>query len=143
MRSEVVPVIKEVMMNHRFPHQSLLLGSALLFGAFSLCSETVAAGGDAAAGAKIAMYCATCHGPDGNATYTGAPRLAGQSVESFVAKMKLYKTNKKVSHPVMALLTGGRNGGLSDQDIENLAAFYAAQPVRNNALPYSGPPPIK
>jgi cytochrome c553 len=133
----------EVMMKRRLLHKSQLLGSVLLLAALSLWSETVAAGGDAAAGAKIAMSCAYCHGPDGNSTYTGTPRLAGQSVDSFVAKMNLYKTNKKTTHPVMAFLTGGRNGGLNDQDIQNLAAFYAAQPVHQNPQLYSDPPPIK
>jgi cytochrome c553 len=134
---------KEVMMKRRFSHKSQLLGSVLLLAALSFWSKTVGAGGDAAAGARTAMYCAYCHGPDGNSTYTGAPRLAGQRAESFVAKMQLYKTNKKVTHPVMAFLTGGRNGGLNDQDIQNLAAFYTAQPVRQNPQLYNGPPPIK
>jgi cytochrome c553 len=130
-------------MKHKFLHKSLLLASASLLSALSLWSETVAAAGDASAGAITALYCAYCHGPDGNATYTGAARLAGQSAESFVAKMKLYKTNKKLSHPMMAFLTGGRNGGLNDQDIQNLAVFYAAQPVHQNPQLYNGPPPIK
>lgn len=126
-------------MKHRFSCQSLLLGSALLLGTLGLWSETVAAGGDAAAGAKAAMYCAFCHGQDGNSTYTGTPRLAGQSPESFVAKMKLYKSNNKVFHPMMAFLSGG----LNDKDIEDLAAFYASQPIKQSLLPYSGPPPMK
>jgi cytochrome c553 len=131
--------IKEVVMKHCFSRQSLLLGSALLLGALGLWSETVAAGGDAAMGATSAMYCAFCHGADGNSTYTGTPRLAGQSAESFVAKMKLYKTNQKMFHPMMAFLAGG----LSDQDIQNLAAFYASQPVKQSLQPYSGPPALK
>ncbi len=126
-------------MKHRFSRQSLWLGLALLLGALGLWSETVAAGGDAAAGAKSAMFCAYCHGPDGNSTYTGAPRLAGQSAESFVVKIKHYKSNQKVYHPMMAFLAGGLNG----QDIEDLAAFYAAQPVKQGALPYGGPPPLR
>lgn len=131
--------IKEIVMKHRFSHKSLLLGSVLLFGALSIWSETVAAGGDAAAGEKKSMFCSTCHGADGNATHTGTPRLAGQSIESFVAKMKLYKSNQKVYHPMMAFLTGG----LNDQDIQDLAAFYAKQPIRQSLQPYRSPAPAK
>jgi cytochrome c553 len=126
-------------MKHRFALQPLLLGPALLLGAFGLWSEASAAGGDAAAGAKSAMYCAYCHGVDGNSTHTGTPRLAGQSVESFVAKMKVYKSNQKVFHPMMAFLTGG----LSDKDVQDLAAFYAQQPVRSSSVPYVGSNPYK
>lgn len=126
-------------MKYRYSRQSLLLASALLAGILAISNEAVAAGGDATAGAKAAMYCAFCHGPDGNSTYTGTPRLAGQNAESFVAKMKLYKSNNKVFHPLMAFLTGG----LSDKDIQDLAAFYAAQPIRQSLQPYSGPPPMK
>jgi cytochrome c553 len=124
-------------MKYTLSHKSVLLGSALLFGVFAICSEKSAAGGDAAAGAKSAMYCAYCHGPAGNSTYTGTPRLAGQSAESFIAKMKLYKSNKKIYHPMMAFLAGG----LSDQDIQDLAAFYAKQPVRQSLQPYNAPQP--
>jgi cytochrome c553 len=131
--------IKEVVMKHRFSRKSLLLGSVLLIGALGLWSETVAARGNVAAGAKSAMYCAYCHGPDGNSTYTGTPRLAGQSAESIAAKIKLYKSNKKVFHPMMAFLAGG----LTDQDIDDLAAFYSSQPVKQGEMPYSGPPPLK
>jgi cytochrome c553 len=125
-------------MTYRFG-QALFLGSALLSGAFALWTETAVAGGDAAAGAKSAMYCAYCHGADGNSTHTGTPRLAGQSAESFVAKMKVYKSNQKVFHPMMAFLTGG----LGDKDVQDLAAFYAQQPVRNNSLPYAGSNPYR
>ena len=125
-------------MKHRFSRQSLLLASALLVGVLGVRSEAIAAGGDAAAGAKSAMYCAYCHGPDGNSTHTGTPRLAGQNPESFVAKMKLYKSSNKAFHPLMAFLTGG----LNDQDIRDLAAFYASQPVKQSLQPYSGPPPM-
>jgi cytochrome c553 len=126
-------------MKYRFAHQPLLLGAALLLSASGFCGGAFAAGGDAAAGAKSAMYCAYCHGVDGNSTHTGTPRLAGQSVDSFVAKMKVYKSNQKVFHPMMAFLTGG----LSDKDVLDLAAFYAQQPVRSSAVPYLGSNPYK
>lgn len=116
-----------------------MLASLLALGVTGLFQQADAAGGNAANGAKSALYCAYCHGPDGNSTLTGTPRLAGQSAESFVAKMKLYKANQKVYHPMMAFLTGG----LSNQDILDLGAFYASQPVTQSLQPYAGPPPLK
>ena len=118
--------------------RKLLLGSILVLGIMGLWAQTAAAAGDVARGAKSAMYCAYCHGADGNATHTGTPRLAGQSEETFIAKMKVYKANQKVYHPLMGFLTGG----LTDQDIQDLGAFYASQSVQQSIQPYAGPPPL-
>lgn len=125
-------------MKYALTRRTLFLGAVLVLGVAGPVTQAVA-GGNAANGAKSALYCAYCHGADGNSTYTGTPRLAGQNAEAFVAKMKLYKANQKVYHPMMAFLAGG----LSDQDIDDLAAFYASQPVRQTTQPYAGPPPLK
>lgn len=98
------------------------IGAALLLGLLAIWSET-AAGGDAAAGENKALFCATCHGLDGNTTNTGTPRLAGQPEAHFISRMKHYKAGRQVYHPMMALLTNG----LTDQDIADLAAFYASR----------------
>ncbi len=126
-------------MKHGYMHKPLVLGSALLLGTLTLWGTPADAAGNAEAGAKKAMFCSGCHGADGNLTHTGTPRLAGQSEADLVAKLKLYKSNQKIYHPMMAFLTGG----LNDQDIQDLAAFYAKQPVRQSLQPYTGPTPPK
>lgn len=114
-------------MTHTFQHHHRIhhpwkVGAALLLGLLAVWSESVGAG-DPVAGEKKAMFCATCHGLDGNATYTGTPRLAGQPEAHFLARIKHYKTTKQMYHPMMYMLTGG----LTDEDAADLAAFYAKQ----------------
>lgn len=117
---------------------SMFFGAALLLAGLGFTGAVAAAGGDAAAGAKKSAYCAYCHGADGNATHAGTPRLAGQTAEYFIAKMKQYKTGKQLYHPVMGFLVTG----LNDQDVRDLAAYYASQPVTQTPL-YKGPPPLQ
>ncbi len=121
-------------MKHAYPHTPLLLAAALLTGALAFSGAPVNAAGKAEAGAQKALFCSGCHGSDGNMTHTGTPRLAGQSEAALVAKLKLYKSNQKMYHPMMAFLTGG----LTERDIQDLAAFYAKQPVRQSLQPYTG-----
>lgn len=126
-------------MKFRVTCHASVAGAVLMLASFIGYGGDVSAAGDVAKGGKLALYCAYCHGADGNSTYTGTPRLAGQSPEAFAAKMKLYKNNQKVYHPMMGFLVGG----LTDRDIQDLAAFYAAQAVNQSLQPYAGPPPLK
>lgn len=112
------------------PRLAALLALALLL------PGTAAATGNPAAGEKKSQYCSTCHGPTGNYTHTGTPRLAGQSAEAFTAMLKQFRAAKRHTHPMMSMLTHG----LSDQDIADLAAFYAAQKVENSLNRYTPPP---
>lgn len=122
-------------MKHQFSLGSTSWALAVTIGVVGSWSGLATAAGDAAAGAKKTMFCSACHGVDGNATLTGTPRLAGQSVEHFTNKMKIYKSGKVVYHPMMALLTLG----LSDQDIADMAAFYASQKPQDSLKPPSSP----
>lgn len=104
--------------------------------ALALSGGAALAAGNAAEGAKKAQFCAGCHGPDGNYTHTGTPRLAGQSEAQFVAKIKNYRSGAKgFYHPMMAILVNG----LNDQDIADLGAFYASQKVEPSLKPYRPP----
>jgi cytochrome c553 len=114
---------------------SLRLGLTLAAGLVAFWSGTVAAAGDVAAGEKKAYFCSTCHGADGNSTITGTPRLAGMSVKQFTDKMKAYKSGKIAYHPMMAVLTNG----LNDQDVADLAAFYASRKPEDSLKPYVSP----
>lgn len=117
----------------RVPLLVLALGMAA--GLAGLWCSTAAAAGDAVAGERKAYFCSTCHGADGNATVTGTPRLAGMNVKQFTSHLKAYKSGKVVSHPMMAILTNG----LNDQDIADLAAFYASRQPEDSLRPYVSP----
>ena len=95
---------------------------SLIFSMIPLFVTTVvSAAGSAEAGSTKSMFCAACHGLDGNNAYASAP-LAGQSTTRFFESMKAYKAGKRL-HPVMNILSMG----LSEQDVQDLAMYYASQ----------------
>ncbi|MDX1552361.1 MAG: cytochrome c [Marinobacter sp.] len=82
---------------------------------------------DAEAGKAKAAVCAACHGKNGIAAIPGYPNLAGQNEQYLVAALKAYK-NKQRSGGQSAVMQGQATG-LSDEDIANLAAYYASMPA--------------
>jgi cytochrome c553 len=78
--------------------------------------------GDAASGRVLARNCAACHGETGIGSNPAWPTLAGQRSGYLVNALKAFRAGLR-RDPMMA----GVVRGLSDTDIANLAAFYAAQ----------------
>jgi cytochrome c553 len=115
-------------MKYQFSRPSALLCIAGALSGISGWSGAAAAAGDAAAGAKKAIFCAYCHGSDGNPLDNKAPRLAGQDADVLVSKMKL-QTEALGPHELM--IQAWRTArALNDQDMEDLAAYFSQQPVR-------------
>ncbi len=84
-----------------------------------------AAAADLAAGkAKATEVCAACHGADGNSATADFPRIGGQYADYLAKALRDYKSGQR-KNAIMA----GFAQGLSKQDVENLAAYYAAQPA--------------
>jgi cytochrome c553 len=81
---------------------------------------TAQAAGDAQAGKAKATACAACHGANGEGKAPN-PALAGKSEAEFVQALKDYKSGKR-TNAIMKTLAGP----LSDQDVANLAAYYAS-----------------
>jgi cytochrome c553 len=88
-------------------------------------SGAVYAAGDAATGKAKSAVCAGCHGADGNSTIPMYPRLAGQHEQYLVTALKEFKAGTR-SNPIMKPMATP----LSDQDIENLAAYFSSQPCK-------------
>jgi cytochrome c553 len=128
-------------MKYHMSHQWVSLCMAGALSGMSMLSGSAAAEGDAAAGARKAIYCAYCHGPDGNPLDNKAPRLAGQDAAVLVNKMKL-ETEAFGAHEFMvqAFMTGNF---LNDQDMNDLAAYFSQQPARDPMLPMPPKPPEK
>lgn len=78
--------------------------------------------GDPERGKELSATCAACHGPDGNSPVAEFPRIAGQYADYMVHSLKAYKSGER-NNPVMA----GIAAGLSEQDMEDLAAFFSKQ----------------
>lgn len=90
-------------------------------------SGTARAAGDAAAGARKAVYCAYCHGLDGNPIDPGVPRLAGQPARRLLARIKALESDGDIHAAMLkALLTGN----IGERELVDLAAYYAAQQAR-------------
>ncbi len=115
-------------MKYRLSRQLMVLSIAGVAAGVSMWSAPATAEGDAAAGARKSIYCAYCHGPDGNPPDPAAPRLAGQNADTLVSKMKA-QTEALGAHELMiqAFRTGR---ALNDQDMNDLAAYFSRQPVR-------------
>lgn len=75
-----------------------------------------------AGGAKAAEICAACHGADGNSTDPNNPRLAGQYPDYLAKALRDYQSGARVN----AIMSGFAKP-LTKAEIENLAAYFAAQ----------------
>lgn len=67
------------------------------------------------------MQCQACHGLDGLAKIPGAPHLAGQVEEYLVKALRAYRSGERKDE-IMTVATRT----LTDEDMEDLAAFYAS-----------------
>lgn len=88
----------------------------------------VFASGNIEAGKEKARICAGCHGVDGNSVVPMYPKIAGQHAQYFITAMTAYRDGQRTGRSATLMLPMVRN--LSDQDIADLAAFYAQQTPR-------------
>ncbi len=88
--------------------------------AFALATGAAQAAGDIAAGKAKAAGCAGCHGANGQGISPN-PALAGKSEAQLLQALQDFKSGKR-ANAVMKAMTAG----LSGQDMENLAAYYAS-----------------
>ena len=90
---------------------------------FALLGSTAAlAAGDATAGQQKSAACAACHGADGNSANGEWPKLASQNAVYQVKQLQDFKAGRR-ANPIMS----GMAAPLSDQDMEDLAAYFSAQ----------------
>lgn len=83
---------------------------------------TAVAQGDAARGETLTMMCVACHGQDGNSFAGSFPNIAGQNQDYLLKQMQEIQSGERP-----ALLMTGMLAGMSDQDLRDLAAYYAAK----------------
>lgn len=86
-----------------------------------LASSVAFAAGDAAAGKSKSSLCASCHGATGISANDLWPNLAGQKAGYVVKQLKALRDGTRVD-PMMSPMAKT----LSDQDIEDLAAYYSS-----------------
>lgn len=116
--------------------KAALVALAALMVAPAMADEHAKMEGDAEAGKEIAanglednplvMACQSCHGMDGSGNATANfPRLAGQNTEYFVKQLKDFASEDRANYDQMKNIAGG----LSEQQMHDVAAYYAQQEV--------------
>jgi cytochrome c553 len=112
------------MPTRKMPICPLLLAAATALAAPAFAQQPASAGDPAEAHKKIAM-CEGCHGIPGYRTaypeVYHVPKLGGQSPAYIANALNAYKSGQR-KHPSMR----GIAASLSDKDIADLAAYYAA-----------------
>ncbi|MET0984932.1 MAG: cytochrome c [Steroidobacteraceae bacterium] len=99
---------------------------SLLLPVLIACAVTPAwAEGSAEAGQAKTAVCVACHGVDGNSANPEWPSLAGQSAPFIVKQLQAFKSDAR-QNPLMT----PQAKMLSDQDIQDLAAYYSKQARR-------------
>jgi cytochrome c553 len=78
--------------------------------------------GDVEAGKAKSAVCAACHNADGNSSSNLYPKLAGQHASYLVKQLQEFKSGVR-EDPIML----GMVATLSQQDMEDLAAYYSIQ----------------
>lgn len=86
-----------------------------------LLSNVGLAAGDAAAGKAKAATCAACHGANGISPSEIWPNLAGQKAGYLAKQIKAFRDGVRKSPSMTAMVAN-----LSDQDADDLAAYYAS-----------------
>ena len=86
--------------------------------------------GDPAAGEQKIATCAACHGRDGLATQPSYPNLAGQNYAYLLGQMRAFKSGER-----QAALMTGQLENRSEQDLKDMAAYYAEKQAPVAAAP--------
>jgi cytochrome c553 len=78
--------------------------------------------GSADEGQSKSTACVACHGPNGNSANPEWPNLAGQHQQYIRKQLQSFKSGAR-KNPLMTPMAMG----LSDDDMDDLAAYFAAQ----------------
>lgn len=105
---------------------------ALMMAASAVFAQSKAAAPDPAKGQQIAsQICVACHGADGNSPTAVNPSLASQHAEYMVKQLQNFKVKEGAKEAERASpLMAGFAAALSDEDMRNVAAHFAAQPLK-------------
>jgi len=126
----------------------LMLGASAVSPAFAAEAAGAASKPDVAKGSQLysqgdaargIIACATCHGEAGNSTIPANPNLAGQPHEYLYKQLVDFKVKEGAQAPARSGAEGAPTpmtamaGPLTDEDIRNVAAYLAEQPLKQPA----------
>jgi cytochrome c553 len=98
--------------------------------AFTSTSGILHAEGNINAGKDKAAVCASCHGDNGNSMVSTFPKLAQQHSSYLIKQLKAFKSGTR-KNPMMSSIAMG----LTDEDMVDIADYYAEQKISANELP--------
>lgn len=110
--------------------QWLALSLALTLPCIANVSYAEGHHGNAHAGQEKSEACAGCHGQQGNSMVATFPKLAQQHPSYLQKQLQAFKDGSR-KDPMMSALAMG----LSDDDMADIAAYYAGHKISENALP--------
>jgi cytochrome c553 len=122
-------------MEHRQPSRNLKTWRLLAVVVGALAAQNVLAqgvikGDPAKAQQIVAQVCAACHAADGNSAITMNPSLAGQHPEYTYKQLMNFKSQGGKPAERNNGIMAGMVANLSEDDMKNLAAYFAAQKAR-------------
>ena len=100
----------------------------ILLSAIAFVSSNVFALGDATKGQAKSAACIACHFVDGNSVVPMFPKLAGQSEAYLTKQLKDFKSGLRKD-----ALMAGIVASLTDEDMDNLSAYFAKQKISKGA----------
>ena len=86
--------------------------------------------GNINAGKHKAESCASCHGDNGNSMVATFPKLAQQHSSYIERQLRAFKDGSR-NDPMMSAMALA----LTDEDMADISAYYAAQKISENAMP--------
>lgn len=102
--------------------------------AAALLAALPVSAGDVERGRQLSQVCVACHGVDGNGVGDpNNPKIGGQHADYLEFALRAYRSGEREN----AIMYGFASQ-LSDRDIRDLAAFYAAQERRLRLMPNPG-----
>lgn len=84
--------------------------------------------GDAERGSTLTATCVACHGNDGNSLAGSFPNIAGQNEKYILKQLRDMKSGARAQNLMVGIVDT-----LSDQDMQDLAAFYAGEMAAESA----------
>ena len=117
-------------MKSMLPRTAILVVRLLAPAGLLLAGSSLGHAGDIKAGGAKAMMCQACHGLDGLSKTPDAPNIAGQTEPYLVTQLQAYKTGLRKNDAMSVVAPP-----LSDQDIEDLAAYFSAIEIKIVKIP--------
>jgi cytochrome c553 len=93
-------------------------------------SSILHAEGNSEAGKEKSQSCTSCHGEQGNSAVSTFPKLAQQHSSYLIQQLQAFKKGSR-NNPMMTAIAMG----LSEEDMADIAAYYAEQKTSHNSVP--------